>query len=145
MTHLELLLVITIMVLAALVAIPRYANAMSNYRADMAARRIVADLRWAQARARNQSTSQTVTFNTTNSTYQIVGANDPDHIASGYTVDLTADPYRAAITSVSLGTQPQVVFNGYGIPTNGGTIVVGSGGAQKTITIETTAGAITTQ
>ena len=87
MTLLELLLVITIMVLAAAVAIPRYANAMSNYRADMAARRIVADLRWAQARARNQSTSQTITFNLTNSTYQVVGATDPDHIASGYTVD----------------------------------------------------------
>src|SRR5436305_14998357 len=61
-TLIELLLVIALIAVAAAVAMPRYGRAVCHYQADAAARRIVADLAAAQARAKLNSTTVTVNF-----------------------------------------------------------------------------------
>src|SRR5690606_27031377 len=55
---LELVMVLTIIAILAAIATPRYANAMARYRADLAARRIAADLLLAQRLARTESRSR---------------------------------------------------------------------------------------
>jgi hypothetical protein len=82
-----------------------------------------------------------MSFNVAQSRYQILGLRDLDHAAATYTVDLTAEPYRASLVSASFGGASQIAFNGYGQPTaGGGTIVVASGSQQRTITVDGTSG-----
>src|SRR5438552_17658151 len=85
----ELMLVMAIIAVVAAIAMPRYSASLARYRADMAARRIVAALALAQAKARATSSSQTITF-TAGGSYQILGMNDPDRPGQPYVVDLTA-------------------------------------------------------
>jgi prepilin-type N-terminal cleavage/methylation domain-containing protein len=131
----ELMICLSIMGVMAALAIPRYANATSNYRADAAARRIVADLSLARSQARLISKPLTVVFDTAAQKYQISGMEDLLHRTSVYSVQLSDQPYRATLVSVSFGGAAQVTFDQYGSPNTGGTIVVDSGGSRKTIVL----------
>jgi prepilin-type N-terminal cleavage/methylation domain-containing protein len=138
---LELTLSLTIIALLGALAVPQYVSALARYRADAAARRIVADLAQTQARARALSASQTITFNLAPSTYQITGMIDPDHAATPYVVNLTAEPYSATLAAVSFGGSATLTFDGYGVPASGGTVVVQAGDTQRTVTIDPETGA----
>ncbi len=132
----ELMICIAVMAVLAALAIPRYANATSNYRADAAARRIVADLSLARSQARLISKPLTVVFDTAAQRYQISGMEDLLHRTNVYSVQLSDQPYRATLVSVSFGGgAAQVTFDQYGSPNTGGTIVVDSGGSRKTIVL----------
>jgi prepilin-type N-terminal cleavage/methylation domain-containing protein len=131
----ELMICISVMAVLAALAIPRYANATSNYRADAAARRIAADLSLARSQARLMSKPLTVVFDTTAENYQISGMEDLLHRTNVYSVQLSDRPYRATLVSVNFGGAAQVTFDQYGSPNTGGTIVVDSGGSRKTITL----------
>ena len=69
---LEVLLVLAIVAICAAVAAPRYGRASGRYRADLAARRVLADLRLAQSYAKTASASRTVSFATTTEQYQLL-------------------------------------------------------------------------
>ncbi|MCE9591973.1 MAG: type II secretion system GspH family protein [Planctomycetes bacterium] len=131
-------LIITMMIVATLAAIamPRYTSALSNFRVDAAARRIAADLTFAQTRARATSSSQPVVFTTAQASYQLTGTPDTDHPTSTYVVNLAAAPYYASLVTVNLGGGSVVTYNGYGVPDNGGSITVRSGTATKVISID---------
>ena len=139
-TLLELVLVLAIITVLAAIAVPRYTAAQQNFRADAAARRIVADLGLARSRARSQSNSQTVVFNLATSQYQMPGAPDLKNPANTYTVLLGGAPYQARLVSVDFGGSSQVTFDGYGVPDRGGTLVISAGGVQRTIVLEATSG-----
>lgn len=141
---LEVVLVLTIVAIVAVMAVPRYSASQGRYRADLAARRIVADLAMAQARAKALSASQTVTFDAANR-YTIVGMADLDHPAATYQVDLSAVPYQGAIVSAIFGPGSTLVFNGYGVPSSGGTVVVQAAEVIKTIVIDPDSGTATIQ
>src|SRR2546423_1230735 len=126
-TFVELVMVMGITGVFAAIALPRYSGAVARYRAEVAAKRIVADLGVAQARARQLSTSQTITFTPASNQYQIVGMTDPDRSTATYTVTLSDSPYRTTLVSASLGGDTSLIFNGYGMPDSGGTIVVQAG------------------
>jgi len=141
-TAVELVVVILILAIVAAAAVPRYADNLMRARVDAAARRIVADLTAAQARAKATSSSQTVTFVVPpqGSQYQIVGMKDPDHPGAAYVVDLAASPYQVSLSSVNLGGDTTLVYNGYGVPDSAGAIVVQAGNYTKTITIDPSTG-----
>ena len=140
----EVLMVLSIIGVIAAMALPRWVRSMAHYQADAASRRLAADLAWAQSRARNTSSSQTVHVNVAGSTYQLVGTADPDHPANTYTVNLTQSPYRTTIASASAtDANSNIVFDGYGAPATAGTIVVQSGDFQKTVTVNPGTGSIT--
>lgn len=143
----ELALVLAILMTLAALAAPRYANALANYRVDAAARRMLADLRLTQSRAKALSSTQTFTFSTTGSRYQINGMSDPDRPSPNtiYSVNLADEPYLASIASVSPAIFPSVSFNGYGTPSGSGTIVLQCGAAQKTIVIDASTGNVAPQ
>lgn len=140
----EVVLVLAIIAVVSAMAVPRYSASQGRYRAELAARRVVADLALAQARARSLSASQTVTF-TTDSRYTIVGMADLDHSSSTYQVDLSAPPYQGTIVSAAFGSGSNLVFNGYGVPSTGGTVVVQADNVSKTIVIDPDSGTATIQ
>jgi len=139
----EVVLVTAIITIVAGLAIPRYGRATGRYQADLAARRVAADLRQAQLYARMTSASCTVAFTVATHQYQIVNAPSLDGAGGTYTVDLTASPYKARIVSASFGGTTQVIFNGWGLPDNAGTVVIAAGSEQRTISLSQQTGQVT--
>lgn len=138
---LELTIVVMILGIMAAIAMPNWTWLLAKYRVDSAAQRIVVDLNRTQSLAYATSSTKTVTFTVAQSRYQIPGLKDLDHPAATYTVDLTAEPYRATLVSAVFGGSSQISYNGFGQPTvAGGTIVVESGGQQRTITVDAASG-----
>ena len=136
----EMVIVSALIGVCASIALPRYMGSMQHYEIDLAAQRIVNDLALAQSRANNTSTSVTMTFNAASSSYQIIGLPDFDRPATTYAVNLANNPYYVTLTSANFGGASQIVFNGYGIPTQGGTIVITVGTLQHTITVDASSG-----
>ncbi len=142
---LEVLLVLAIMGIAAAVAVPRYSRAGARYRADLAARRVAADLRLAQSQAKAASSARTVAFSVATEQYQLIGISSPDGVLGDYTVSLSAEPYEADLTSANFNGSSQVIFNGWGLPNNGGTVVISVGGQQRTVTVDRVTGKMSIQ
>ena len=130
---LELVLVLTIIVVVAAIAIPRYSSWQFRYRAEAAAKRIEADLTLARKYAQASSASQFVIFDDAAETYHMPGVPDINTVGSDYEVDLTLGPYHAAMVSADFGGDNKVMFDGYGVPSSGGTVVVQSGSVTRTV------------
>lgn len=141
----ELVLVIAIISVMAAVALPRFAAAAWRYRADSAARRIIADLDFARARASARSATVSVKFDDKTHTYTLIGVADIDRAADGYTVVLGEEPYRASIVSVDIAGGRQIDFDGFGKPAAGGKIVIAAGQTQRTVTLDPSTGKATFQ
>jgi prepilin-type N-terminal cleavage/methylation domain-containing protein len=141
----ELAFVTVIIAITCAIVLPHWSGSIQNYQLTLAARRVASDLAWAQASANGNSASVTVTFDVTGGTYQLSGVSDPDHTGQNYTVDLTADPYRVTLASASFGNATSITFNGYGIPGQGGSVVVSSGTVQRTVSLDAATGQITIQ
>jgi len=142
---LEVVLVTAIIAVCAAIAIPRYGRAAGRYQADLAARRVAADLRQAQLHAKTTSASSTVAFTVATSTYQLVNAPSLDGKTGTYTVDLRVPPYKATIVSANFGGAGQVVFTGWGLPDKAGAVVVSVGSEQRTITLNGQTGQVSIQ
>lgn len=141
----ELLLVMAMVAIIAAIAAPRYAMSAARYRADMAARRISADLAWARGRARTYSAARSVVFDVDDDEYAIPGIPDPDRPYQDYKVSLAEEPYRADIVSADFGGSDTVVFNGFGLPDNGGSVVIEVKGVRRTISLDQGTGEATVQ
>jgi prepilin-type N-terminal cleavage/methylation domain-containing protein len=144
-TLVELVLVLTALAVLAAVAIPRYGNSLSNYRADLAARRLATDLEAAQAFARAASSSRTFAFTPGQSAYQITGVADMDVKAAPYRVSLSSAPYQAALGALTFSdgkADDQIVFDGYGVPDSGATIEVVCRHFRRTVTLDAATGSV---
>ena len=144
-TVLELVVALAIVAMFASLAVPRYANFFARQRAESAARRIAIDLALAQRRAKFASATQTVTFDVAADAYELVGMQDPDHPTQPYVISLSDKPYGATIDSADFPgkTSKVIVFDGYGMPDGGGTVVVEVGSYQWTITVDAQTGRAT--
>ncbi len=142
-TLLELIVVMAIIGVVASIAVPRYANFVARGRADAAARRVVADLAFAQRLARQSGSAQRVSFSTDLDRYVLVGVPDPDHAGQDYSVALPVDPYQARINSADFGGSLEIVFDGYGVPDNGGAVVVKVGDHARQIDVDPDTGRTT--
>ena len=136
---LELVVVLAIMGIIAAMAAPRYASAICRFQVDTAARRLIRDLTTARERARSQGANQTVNFTVASDTYTVVGMSGLDGSAN-YTVNVSGEPYKASIVSANFGGQSSILFDGYGVPTSGGTAVLSAGGYTKTVTVDAQTG-----
>ena len=138
-TIVELLLTIAIMAVLAAIAMPRYSQAVANYRVRAAAQRLVHDVYQAQSLARSSSASRTIRFETDR--YLITGMSDLDSNAGDYTVLLNAEPYSATIESATIdGGLRQITFDGFGVPSSAATIGFRSGGSVRTVVIDAVTG-----
>jgi Tfp pilus assembly protein FimT len=127
----ELLLVCATIAIVAAMAVPRYGQALSNYRVRCAAQRVVVDLAAASSTAVASSSSLTVRFDPKTNSYRV---------GAGETVRLADVPFTAALETADLGGDEAVVFDGYGAPDGGGTIVLRSGDATRTVTLDAVTG-----
>jgi len=136
----ETVLVISILSVVVAIGLPRYAKSLSRYRVESAAQRLVNDLVTLRQRAVDQSTTATITLESTTHTLQATGVGGLDHSATQYTTDFTASPFEASLV---LGTNPTVLtFNGHGRCDQTLTITVQSGSATKQVQITAPTGAI---
>ena len=144
-TLVELTIVVLILGIMAAVAMPRFADALSRFRADAAATRVKADLQLARRRAKMQSADQVVDFDASANLYTLSGVSDLDRPGQTYQVQLNRWPYEATIVSVSLGGDETLVFNGFGLPDTGGQIVVQAGSYQLSVLVDAASGNVSIQ
>ncbi|MFB3892484.1 MAG: GspH/FimT family pseudopilin [Phycisphaerae bacterium] len=142
---LELVMVVFFVAVIAAIAQPRYANSLSAYRVGMAARRIAVDLTYARSNAWSTGAGQVVTFTPSAGRYELTGVKGLDNSAAGFVVDLSGEPYHAAIGAASFGGQASVTFDAYGFPNSGGQVVVTCGGFRKTVVLDQASGNVTVQ
>jgi len=135
----ELVMVMAIISVLAAIAVPRYAGALSRYRADAAAQRLVADLGYARERARTTSTSVVVSFQDSEKRVQLVGVPSLDNPEVEWTTDLSARPYRTDTMADNFSGH-KVTFDGYGTPDATGKIVIIVGGESRTVRLDTNSG-----
>ena len=131
----ELVIVIMLIGIFSAVAIPRYVDSLSAYRADAAARRIVVDVHQARNEAENSSSSRTIAFTVAENGYQLNDTAGLNRASAGYVVRLAGDLYQAKLASVDFSGASEVTFDGFGRPDTGGTIVVQSGNHVRTIVV----------
>ncbi|MBN1513780.1 MAG: type II secretion system protein [Phycisphaerae bacterium] len=140
---LEVILVLAITLTFASIALPLYSRAVFRHQANLAARRVAADLRQAQSCARTASASRTVTFWTATETYEISGVASFDGAPGNYVVDLRDEPYEAQLVSADFGGSGQILFDGWGTPSSGGSVLVAVGAEQRTIVVDGETGQVT--
>jgi prepilin-type N-terminal cleavage/methylation domain-containing protein len=139
----EIVLVLVIVSIIAVIAIPRYANALANNRVSLAAARIVADLELAREHARFNSTGQQFAFDIDADSYKLQGMADPDRPGQDYVVWLSKDPYGADVVSTNLGGDGAIQFNGFGVPDSSGSVDISVGSCHRRISIDADTGEIT--
>ena len=137
---LELVLVLAIMATLAAVAIPRYSGSIARYRADVTARRIVADLALARARACSASKTVTAKFDISAGELWLSGIKGLNRPSSTYVVKLGEAPYRARLISADFAGRPEVNFNIYGMPDSAGQVVIAVGGSKRIIVLDAATG-----
>ena len=137
-TLLDMVLTVAIIATMAAVAVPRYGQSVARYRADLAARRIVADLDLIRMRARAQGTYESATFYTSSDYYRMISGVDLDDILNEYSVYLAKAPYHADIVEAEFryGTRNYMRYGNYGQPYWGGYVVIRVGDVQKKILVD---------
>ena len=142
-TLLELVLVLAIMGVLAAIAVPRFDSSSVNYRIESAAWRLKADLTYARQLAKTAGASRSVTFDVSTDQYTLSDVTHPDRPAEPYTVDLSDDPYATDIVSATFGSGSDIAFNGFGVPQNGGQVVIQVRDRQITLTLDAETGGVT--
>jgi type II secretory pathway pseudopilin PulG len=132
----EVVCVVLIIGIVSAIALPRFSNSIALRRVDAAARRVQVDLSLARRHAKVSTTSQRVTFDTAANSYLLVGMTDPDHSAAEYMVSLSDEPYSATIVSAAFGGDAEIIFDGWGAPDSGGSVLIQVGSHQKTIDVD---------
>lgn len=147
-TLVEVVTALTLMAILAAIAIPRYSSSLANYRADLAARRLAADIALCQSTARGQSTSKGVEFDTGRNAYALKGVAPLDGRSGMYTVYLSDAPHHAKLSTLAFDrTTPDstVLFDGFGVPDRGLTVTIRSGSAVRTVTVDPDTGVASVQ
>jgi type II secretory pathway pseudopilin PulG len=133
---LEGLLVVAIVALLSAVAVPRYSRFTAQQRLESATRRVLLDLARTKRGAQLASASRQMSFFPGTESYSQTGVADMNHPGETATVRLDEEPYGAELVSALFGGDSVVVFNAYGTPDSGGTIVIRVGALQQTITVD---------
>lgn len=147
-TLIELTIAVLVMGILAAVAAPAIVDAMRDARARAAALVVASDLDHARHQAQARNDAQTVTFDPSAETYELVGLSHFDRASQSYVVDLAPEPYQAALDSASFGadgTSLSITFNRFGRPDYGGSVVVSAGGVQRTVVVDGVTGKATVQ
>jgi prepilin-type N-terminal cleavage/methylation domain-containing protein len=148
-TLLELTIVIMISGILAAVAVPVYSNSLHQFRVEVASQRIAQDIAIAQTRARQISTTCTVSFSDTNNTCDVGGFSSLDRSSQPYQVLFSQSPYLVDVHSLVTASAPttplknvSVVFNKFGMPDQGISVSVRAGSFAKQIDVEPLTGRV---
>ena len=144
-TYIELVTVVIIIAILGAIVAPRFVASLSFHRVEAAARRIKTDLELARQHARTTGASQTVKFLPETDSYILIGMDHLDHPDQTYSVDISAVPYEATIVSAVFGAAAVLIFDGYGVPSTAGDVVVQAGASKRTISVDPVTGKVTIQ
>jgi type II secretory pathway pseudopilin PulG len=138
-------LVVSVLLMGVLAAatLPRFSDAIQRHRVTSAAQRLCADIRFARNSALAASATRRVVFNLGSNRYTLVGVNSLDKPGTDYSVSLRDGLYETTIVSANLGGDASLTFDMHGQPDSGGTVVLRSGGIQKTVTVNPATGEAT--
>ncbi len=142
---LETVLVVCILGTVAAIAMPRYVDSLNFYRADLAAKRIAADLAMARDNAWTTGVRRVVTFDPDTDEYRLSGIRSLERASAEYVASLWEAPHHADIISADFQGSRSVTFDGYGLPDRGGQVVVGAGSFQRTIVLDQNTGNVKVQ
>ena len=143
-TSIELVITVMIIGIIAAVATPRFTQFYRTERLNAAGRRVAADLNLARSWAATTSSPQTVTFSLANHGYIVSGGlEDPQRPGKIFETRLNTEPYWSRIFSVNFDSLNVVSFNGAGLPSSGGTIVIGNKPQAITIVVDPVTGKAT--
>lgn len=135
----ELVAILAIIAILGALAAPRFSRSIAVQRADALARRMIVDLRLAQQHASATGADQEVRF--WSNRYQFKGMGHPDRVSQDYTINIDDPPYFATLISVTLDNSGDtIIFDGYGVPDTGGSVVIGVGDQRRTIAIDAESG-----
>lgn len=138
-TIVELVMVVAIIGIVAGIAMPRFTSAADSNRADVAARRLMADLAMLRLAARSTSASTSVTFTTSTNSYVMTGAGRV--VGETNTVKLSDFPYSCKIKLPAGAASATLSYNQYGVPTSSMTVYIESGKFRRTVTVDANTGA----
>lgn len=142
----ELLVVLAIVSTLSAIAIPRFANSLTLRRVDAAARRIQSDLELAKKHAMTTSTNQEVRFvGGSDPGYTLVGITHLDLSAEEYVVSRDRDLHGAVGLTIDFGGDAVVMFDMYGMPDSGGTVLIRIGSHTRAVTIDGETGRVSRQ
>jgi len=142
-TLVEMVCVMVIITLSAAIATPRFANFLAHQRVEAAARRVAADLAYAQRHAKFTSDSQTVRFNKPADMYTLIGLPHPDFPGQPHHTKLGSEPYEATIKTLNVGGDADLIFDGFGKPDSAATITLAVGKYEKTVIVDGNTGEAT--
>ncbi len=142
-TLVELVVVVLIMGIVAAAAAPTFYGSLAYHRVESAARRVKADLQRLRQTARLTSSSQTITFHDDAAYTMSEDVVDPDHPDEAYAVDLTETPYEVDALTIDFDGDTTIAFDGYGTPSQGGSIVVSGADYACTVSLDATTGRVT--
>lgn len=141
----EVVCVVVIIGTLAAIAAPRFSNSLALQHVEAAARRLVVDLTLAQRQAKSSNASQTVRFDPAAGKYSLVGMPHPDHPAREYGVSLQEEPYSATLVSADFDGDQEIIFDVFGVPDSGGSVVIRAGNHVRTIVVDADTGKATAQ
>ena len=141
----EVVCVVAIIGTIAAIAGPRLSNSLALQHVEAAARRIVVDLAFARRQAKRTDVAQTVRFDPAIGDYSLVGMPHPDHAARDYGVSLQEEPYGATLVSADFGGDQEIIYDVFGIPDSGGSVVIRVGNHVRTIVVDADMGKATVQ
>ncbi len=134
-----MVMVLTIISLAAAIAVPRFAKAINRRNADSAARRLVQDIALARQHARVTSSDISVDFRTAPA-YEMANVPDPNDPNESYSVNLSGAPYNVSQWDVDFAGTRELSFDMYSRPSRRGTIIIRVGEEFRTISINRQSG-----
>ncbi len=131
----ELIVIISILGILSWIAYPKVV-AMDEIKLDAAARRLAADLRYAQSLAMSRRVIHGVLFDPAAETYTVFAPSpstpvtDPADRARTLTVNYTSrtEFQGVLVQSAAFGTTPGVTFDYFGVPRDTGGVDLGSAG-----------------
>ncbi len=135
-TLVEMSIVVLIVGIFAALAVPKFVGSLCFHRVRAAAERIQADLELARHQARMTGSSQTVEFDVADSSYTIPGLAPLEPGNSDYSVQLQDSLYGVTIVSADFGGLTDVEYDGFGMPTSGGSVVIQCSSYQRTVLVD---------
>jgi len=156
-TLVELLMVITVLVIAAAIVIPNIGSA-GDTQAMSAARALAGDLEVARDLALKTQRPHTVLFSSDEQSYKVVADYDDETYAAAQAIDHPVVEGRTfevslarrngmgsvVVSDVSFGGERYVTFSELGEPSSAGAITLGAGQVQMQINVAGLTGSVST-
>lgn len=137
-----MLLALTLIVILAAIAAPRWGAAAGRYRADALARRVAGDLDRVRLEAIATGAARGVVFNVGLNRYVAGDVRALDRSGPDLVFSVSSEPYNGRLESADFGGSSTLVFSGFGRPVAPGGVVLVVGGERRAVEVMPETGAV---